>query len=110
MAKQTILRNREALSLIARRFKLLSEEARLLLLAALQDGGKNVTELVESTGLTQSNVSRHVKQLADAGILARKKDGLNVYYSIADKDIFRLCEVVCGSLQRDLGRQAELIR
>ncbi len=92
----------QALELIAARFRVLSEASRLRLLGALEGGERNVSELVEVTGLTQANVSRHLGVLTDAGILARRKEGLNVFYGIFDPTIFDLCEHVCGSLQRRL--------
>lgn len=92
----------QALELIAARFRVLGESSRLKLINALQAGDKNVTELVEATGLNQANVSRHLQSLTDAGILARRKDGLNVIYSIADPSIFDLCDLVCGSVQKRL--------
>lgn len=92
----------EALELIAARFKLLAEPARLKLLMNLQTGRKTVSELVEASGLSQPNVSRHVAKLADGGILNRKKEGLNVYYGIADPSIYQLCQGVCGNLKKNL--------
>lgn len=97
----------QALELIAARFKLLSESSRLKLITALEAGDKNVSELVETTGLNQANVSRHLQSLTDAGILARRKDGLNVIYSIADPSIFDLCELVCGSVEKRLAEHAK---
>ena len=98
----------EALDLIAARFRVLGEPMRLKLIIALEPGEKNVGELVGATGGTQANVSRHLQTLTDAGILARRKEGLNVYYFIADPGIFEMCEGVCGSLQRRLGSQARI--
>jgi DNA-binding transcriptional ArsR family regulator len=94
----------QALELIARRFKALSEASRLKLIHALRAGELTVSELVAETGLTQANTSRHLQVLIDSGILQRRKEGLNVYYAIADKGIFELCETVCGSVQQRLGR------
>jgi ArsR family transcriptional regulator len=96
----------EALGLVASRFKLLGERMRLRLIIALEGGEKNVTELVEATGGTQANISRHLGALTSAGILGRRKDGLMVYYFIADRSIFDLCESVCGSLQKRLEQAA----
>lgn len=96
----------QALELIAARFKVLSEPLRLKLIIALEAGEKNVSQLVETTGGTQANVSRHLQTLTDAGILGRRKEGLMVYYRIADKTIFDLCENVCGSLQKRLDAHA----
>jgi ArsR family transcriptional regulator len=92
----------QALELIAARFRLLSEPSRLKLINLLQAGEKNVSELVAASELNQANVSRHLQALHEAGILARRKEGLTVIYSIADPSIFELCEHVCGSLQKRL--------
>lgn len=100
----------EALELIAARFRVLGEPMRLRLLIALESGERNVTQLVQATGANQANVSRHLQTLADAGILGRRKEGLNVLYHIADPGIFELCEGVCGSLQKRFGQQARAFR
>jgi len=98
----------EALELVATRFKMLSEPMRLKLIIALEAGEMNVTQLVEATGGTQANISRHLNSLTDSGILGRRKEGLMVYYSIADNSIFDLCETVCGSLQKKLEANAKV--
>jgi DNA-binding transcriptional ArsR family regulator len=95
-----------ALAQIARRFAVLAEPRRLQLLHALFDGEKSVNELVALTAGTQANVSRHLQTLAHAHLLTRRKAGLQVFYAIADPSIFRLCELVCGSLEKSLARQA----
>lgn len=96
----------EAMQLVARRFAVLSEPMRLKLVHALVDGEKNVNTLVEETGGTQANVSRHLQTLTQASILSRRKEGLQVFYAIEDQSIFRLCELVCGSLEKQLAKQA----
>jgi DNA-binding transcriptional ArsR family regulator len=100
----------EALEMIAARFKALSEPTRLKLIIALEGGEKNVTELMELVGTTQTNTSRHLQNLTDSGILARRKEGLNVFYFIADKSIFELCDHVCGSLERRFQSQQNAFR
>jgi len=96
----------EALGLIARRFAVLSEPMRLRLLHTLFGGERNVNALVEASGGTQANVSRHLQTLADAGVLSRRKEGLQVFYAIADPTIFELCELVCGSLEKQHTKRA----
>jgi len=97
----------EALELVARRFAVLAEPMRLRLIQALFDGEKNVNALVEETGGTQANVSRHLQTLTQAHILSRRKEGLQVFYAIADPSIYKLCELVCGSLEKQLTWQVE---
>lgn len=106
MRKKLRLISDEGLVLVARRFALLSEPMRLKLLHALFDGEKPVNALVEATKGTQANVSRHLQTLADAGVLSRRKEGLQVFYSIKDPSIFELCELVCGSLERQHTQRA----
>ncbi|MBM3873322.1 MAG: helix-turn-helix transcriptional regulator [Verrucomicrobia bacterium] len=99
----------EALAMIARRFALLGEPMRLRLLHALFEGEKSVNTLVEASGGTQANVSRHLQALAEAGLLGRRKHGLQVFYSIADPTLFQLCELVCGSLEEKVARDAKAL-
>ncbi|HET7535412.1 MAG TPA: metalloregulator ArsR/SmtB family transcription factor [Candidatus Didemnitutus sp.] len=96
----------EALELVARRFAVLGEPMRLRLIQALFEGERNVGELVAATGGTQANVSRHLQTLIAAHVLRRRKEGVQVYYEIADPNIFKLCELVCGSLEKSLSKQA----
>lgn len=87
------------MELIAERFKALSEPARLRLLNVLRDGERTVTELMEATGLGQANVSKHLQLLHSMGFVTRRKSGLNVYYSLADQDVFLLCDLMCGRIE-----------
>lgn len=96
-----------AIEMIAARFKVLGEPNRLRLLNALRTGERTVTELVRETGSTQPNVSRHLQALADAGLVQRRREGVAAYYTIADPQVFALCELVCGGLEKRLRRQAE---
>ncbi len=99
------LLNDGAIELVARRFGVLAEPARLRLIRALFDGEKHVTALVAATGGTQANVSRHLQTLTTAHVLARRKEGLQVFYRISDPTIPQLCELVCGSLEKTLSQQ-----
>ena len=106
MAKKSPLSD-EALEHVARRFSVLAEPMRLRLLQALFAGEMNVNALVEATGGTQANISRHLQTLTQAHVLARRKEGLQVFYAIADPSIFKLCELVCGSLEKQFTKNAD---
>ena len=88
----------ELIPLVAKRFKALGEPARLALLAALQHGERNVTELGEATGRGQPNVSQHLKELVHAGLVAARREGNHMYYRIADRYVMRICDAVCKSI------------
>jgi len=83
---------------VAERFRALGEPARLRILNALRGGEAAVGELVDATGLTQANLSKHLQLLHTLGFVKRRKQGLFVYYMLADADIFRLCDIMCGRL------------
>ena len=92
----------DAIEAIAARFKALSEPARLQILDALRDGEMTVTELIETTGLGQANVSKHLQSLYAAGFVGRRKEGLFAYYFLADKDVLKLCDLMCGRIEQEL--------
>ena len=88
----------DVIALIGERFKVLGEPARLEILHALRGGELTVTRLVETTGLGQGNVSKHLQLLHAHGFVTRRKDGLHVLYALADRSVFRLCEIMCDRL------------
>jgi DNA-binding transcriptional ArsR family regulator len=95
-----------AIQLVAARFRTLGEPIRIQLLQALQSGERNVTDLVTAVGSTQSNVSRHLRILQDAGLVSRRQDGNNVFYAVADPSVFTLCDAVCNSIGARLTQHA----
>ena len=98
----------DAIELVAARFRTLGEPIRIQLLQALQRGERNVSDLVAAVGSTQSNVSKHLRILQDAGLVGRRQDGNSVYYSIADPTVFALCDAVCTSIGTRLTQHATL--
>ncbi|MBN1403664.1 MAG: winged helix-turn-helix transcriptional regulator [Opitutales bacterium] len=99
----------EALELVARRFAVLSEPMRLRLLQSLIDGEKNVNALVAESGGTQANVSRHLQTLAREGLLSRRREGLQVFYSVADESVFNMCCAVCGGIRESLKKDSKAL-
>ena len=69
---------------------------RIRLLDAMREGEATVGELVEATGASQQNVSKHLGVLHDAELISRRQAGREVYYEIADPTVFDICEMVCG--------------
>ncbi|OUC11663.1 MAG: transcriptional regulator [Alkalinema sp. CACIAM 70d] len=99
-----------ALGLMAEFFKVLSEVSRLQIVCSLKQGSKNVTEIIEETGLGQANVSKHLKMLTQAGIVAREQQGVCVYYSIANPFLFELCDLVCDALSIQMEQQSQQLQ
>jgi DNA-binding transcriptional ArsR family regulator len=99
----------ELIELVAERFKALAEPARLRILNALREREMTVSEIMEATGLGQANVSKHLQLLAGPGFVARRKDGLYVHYRLADEDVFRLCDLMCGRLAREADARKQVL-
>jgi DNA-binding transcriptional ArsR family regulator len=92
----------EVLERVAERFRALGEPARLGLLSVLRDGECTVTELVGASGLSQANVSRHLRVLHAAGLVSRRREGTWVHYGLADDGVLQLCDLVCGRVEREV--------
>lgn len=95
----------ELIEAVAGRFKALAEPARLQILNCLRSGELTVGELVEETGLGQANMSKHLQSLHAAGFVDRRKEGLFVYYFLADKDVSKLCDIMCGRIEQELAER-----
>jgi len=107
MAQQKL--SPDLLKLIAERFKVLSEPARLEILNALREDEMTVSELVDTTGLGQANVSKHLQLLLAHNFVARRKDGLFAYYSLADRAVFKLCDLMCGRLASEVAVRRKVV-
>jgi DNA-binding transcriptional ArsR family regulator len=93
-----------ALDMVARRFRSLGEPMRLRILSL---GERTVGQLVDQLGSSQANISKHLKVLSDAGVLARRVQGTSVYYSISDPVILKICDVVCDGVADSLKSRIE---
>ena len=93
------------LELTAKLFRGFADSSRLAILEALFDQERCVTELVEATGLTQSNVSGHLACLRDCGLVEGRQVGRFVYYRLADVKV----AVVLAGADAILERFAERI-
>jgi DNA-binding transcriptional ArsR family regulator len=82
---------------VAQRFRLLGEPMRLRILQLLEGGELPVSEIVDALQSSQPNISKHLQALCQGGLISRRRNGLNIYYAIADPMVFKLCDLVCRS-------------
>lgn len=97
----------EALEQVAAYFQALSEPTRLQILNLLRKQERSVGELAQLCGYSSANISRHLTLLTRHGLVARQSRGNSAIYSIADKSVYSLCDLVCGSIARQLDRKAK---
>lgn len=76
-------------------FRAMAAPMRLKIVSALCHGEKNVSELLAQIDTTQPNMSQHLQTLYRAGVLARRREGVSIYYSIANDTVVALCRHIC---------------
>lgn len=75
---------------------MLGEPTRIRLLDCRRESHATVSELQETLGASQQNVSKHRGILHAAGMVSRTKHGNTVRCAIGDPEVFELCDRVCG--------------
>jgi DNA-binding transcriptional ArsR family regulator len=94
----------EAYGLQAKLFRGLSDESRLAILEALRQGPLPVGRIVETTGLSQSNTSNHLRCLNDCGLVSAEQHGRSIHYSLSDHRIDALLRLA-DELLAEIGRR-----
>ena len=95
---------------VAAYFSVLSEPTRLKIMHAVCTGEKTVSQIVAQTGATQTNVSRHLGLMHRQGVLARRRDGNQIHYSVADPTMVELCRTVCNRIASTIDERRPLKR
>ncbi len=95
---------------IAKFFSLLAEPSRLKIVHAICREERNVSDIVELTGLTQTNVSRQLNLMLNAGVLTRRKVGNQAFFTVSDETLIEVCRDVCIRLASKMETDAELAK
>lgn len=91
-----------ALEHVASYFRTLAEPTRLRILNALGTGELSVGDIAEQIDSSVANVSRHLAQMAQRGLVEREQQGISAIYRISDPVVHQLCELVCNSIARQI--------
>ncbi len=83
-------------------FSVLSTPIRLQILGALCDGELSVSQILEKVETTQPNLSQHLAILYRHGIIAKRKDGTQVIYSVQSEKAVELCRSVVTQVAIEL--------
>lgn len=94
----------------ARIGKALSNPHRLELLELLAQGERTVDSLASEIGLSLANASQHLQALRQASLVDSRKQGLYVYYRLADPAVCDLCKVMREVAERRLAELDRLVR
>jgi DNA-binding transcriptional ArsR family regulator len=90
--------NDEVFELAAEMFRAMSAPMRLRIISVLCEGEHNVTELLERIPATQPNMSQHLNTLHNAGLIGRRRDGVQIYYRIVNDRVITLCRAICTQI------------
>jgi ArsR family transcriptional regulator len=76
-------------------FRVMSAPMRLRIISALCNAEKNVGELLAEIDTTQPNMSQHLNTLFQAGVVGKRREGVQIYYRIINERVVMLCRTVC---------------
>ena len=90
--------------------KAIAQPTRLKILYFLKDGERCACEIIPRMKEDQSNISRHLTHMKDAGILESRKEGVSVYYKIKDKRVFTLLSLVDEMVKTEIKKKAKVVK
>jgi len=88
----------------------LADPKRLCVLESLAEGEVSVSDLSSRVGCQVPNMSQHLAVLRAAGLVTTRRDGSTVYYRLADKSVFRLCDIMCGRIESRMRGVERMLR
>lgn len=97
----------QVFELAAEVFRVMSAPMRLKIISCLCDGEKNVSYLLSKIDTTQPNMSQHLTTLYQAGVLGKRREGVQIYYRIIDERISVMCRAVCTQIATEGSLQPE---
>ncbi|MEN9780966.1 MAG: hypothetical protein RL014_2114 [Pseudomonadota bacterium] len=97
-AAEAVLETDEVFESAAEVFRVMSAPMRLKIISSLCNGEKNVSELLAEIKTTQPNMSQHLNTLYQAGVLGKRRDGVQIYYRIINDRVVTLCRAVCTQI------------
>ncbi len=86
---------------IAELFRAFSDTSRVLILHALLDGEKNISELAGLVGVSQSAVSHHMRSLRQMRLVTARRNGKEVFYRLDDPHLITLFKQGIAHIQDD---------
>ena len=79
-------------------FRVMSAPMRLKIISSLCNGEKNVSQLLGEIVTTQPNMSQHLNTLYQNGVIAKRRDGVQIFYRIINDRVVTLCRAVCTQI------------
>ena len=87
----------------------LADPTRIMILYALSQGQRNVTDLCNELGMPQPQVSRHLKILRERGLVTTERHGTVIVYSLADHRLIEALDLLRAIMRNGLAKRVELM-
>ena len=100
----------QVFQLHANLLKALANPKRLEVINTLRDKEMPVTEMAEKMGITKANLSQHLAIMRDKGILKSRREGTNIYYSLANPKVIQACDIMREVLFEHLKERERLTK
>ena len=91
---KTILADKSLFEMQAEICKTLTNPKRIEILSVLKTDERTVTELVNALGASKANVSQHLAVMRHKGILTTRREGVNIYYRVANPKVIDACTLM----------------
>ena len=89
--------------------KIFSNAKRLEILNMLKDREMSAGELSGNLGINKANLSQHMSVLKSKGVILSRREGVNIYYSIANPKIIQACNLMREVLMEQLQEKGKMV-
>ncbi len=89
--------------------KIFSNAKRLEIINALKDRELSAGELIVATGVSKANLSQHMSILKSKGVVITRREGVNIYYRIANPKIIQACNLMREVLMEQIQKKEKLV-
>src|SRR5574340_1122496 len=89
--------------------KIFSNAKRLEIINTLKDKEMSASDLIKEINLSKANLSQHMSVLKSKGVILTRKEGVNVYYRIANPKIIKVCHLMREVLLEQIQEKGKLV-
>ena len=107
--KTALKRDTEVYERQARICKAFAHPGRLQILDLLGDGELSVAELQQTLGISKTSISQHMAVLKAVGVLSTRREGKQVYCSLAMPEVKQACQLISGVLRAQIAASQRCI-
>ncbi len=88
--------------------KIFSHAKRLEIINSLKEKELSASELIERIGISKANLSQHMSVLKAKGVISTRREGINIYYRIANPKIIQACNLMREVLMEQLREKGKM--